>query len=203
MFSMRKKASGGPEYIIAGLGNPGKQYETTRHNSGFLFVDALADRHGAKINKIKFRALTAKADIGGHCCLLMKPQTFMNDSGLSLREACAFYKIPPENVVVIFDDVSLPFASVRVRARGSDGGHNGIASIISHLGGSGFPRVKVGIGAKPHEEMELADWVLSGFSKEELKTLHTLIPKVCGAVELIVGGETEKAMDLYNTNGSK
>lgn len=201
MFNTRRRTSGGPEYIIAGLGNPGKQYETTRHNSGFLFIDALADKHGVKINKIKFRALTAKADIGGHACLLMKPQTYMNESGLSLREACGFFKIPPEKVVVIFDDVSLPFASLRVRARGSDGGHNGIASIINHLGSSDFPRVKVGIGDKPHEEMELADWVLSVFSKEELKTLHTLIPKVCGAVELIVGGDTQKAMDTYNANG--
>ncbi|HOU09498.1 MAG TPA: aminoacyl-tRNA hydrolase [Clostridiales bacterium] len=203
MFSMRKRASGGPEYIVAGLGNPGKQYETTRHNSGFLFIDALADRHGVKINKIKFRALTAKADIGGRCCLLMKPQTYMNESGLSLREACGFYKIPPEKVVVIFDDVSLPFATVRVRPRGSDGGHNGVASIISHLGSSGFPRVKVGIGPKPHEEMELGDWVLSRFSAEELKALGTLIPNVCGAVELIVVGDINKAMDMYNANGSK
>jgi len=200
MFSLRKRTSGGPEYIIAGLGNPGKKYETTRHNSGFLFIDALADQHGVKINKIKFRALTAKADIGGHCCLLMKPQTDMNDSGLSLREACDFYKIPPEKVIVIFDDVSLPFSAVRVRARGSDGGHNGISSIIQHLGSSNFPRVKVGIGSKPHEGMKLADWVLSNFTKEELKTLHTRIPKVCGAVELIAGGDTDKAMSTYNAN---
>ena len=129
-FSRRAPISGPPEFIIVGLGNPGKQYELTRHNAGFLFADLLADKNGVKINKIQFKAVTASLTLGGVKCLLMKPQTFMNNSGEAVRQAASFYKIPPERILVVFDDISLPCGRLRIRRKGSDGGHNGIKSII-------------------------------------------------------------------------
>lgn len=148
-----------------GLGNPGKQYELTRHNAGFLFADLLADKNGVKINKIQFKAVTASLTLGGVKCLLMKPQTFMNNSGEAVRQAASFYKIPPERILVVFDDISLPCGRLRIRRKGSDGGHNGIKSIIYHLNSDAFPRVKLGVGEKPHPDYDLADWVLSQFKK--------------------------------------
>ena len=160
-FSRRAPISGPPEFIIVGLGNPGKQYELTRHNAGFLFADLLADKNGVKINKIQFKAVTASLTLGGVKCLLMKPQTFMNNSGEAVRQAASFYKIPPERILVVFDDISLPCGRLRIRRKGSDGGHNGIKSIIYHLNSDAFPRVKLGVGEKPHPDYDLADWVLS------------------------------------------
>ena len=181
--------SGPPEFIIVGLGNPGKQYELTRHNAGFLFADLLADKNGVKINKIQFKAVTASLTLGGVKCLLMKPQTFMNNSGEAVRQAASFYKIPPERILVVFDDISLPCGRLRIRRKGSDGGHNGIKSIIYHLNSDAFPRVKLGVGEKTHPDYDLADWVLSQFKKDELALLREAAEKACSAAELIVAGD--------------
>lgn len=190
--------SGPPEFIIVGLGNPGKQYELTRHNAGFLFADLIADKNGVKINKIQFKAVTASLTLGGVKCLLMKPQTFMNNSGEAVRQAASFYKIPPERILVVFDDISLPCGRLRIRRKGSDGGHNGIKSIIYHLNSDAFPRVKLGVGEKPHPDYDLADWVLSQFKKDELALLHEAAEKACSAAELIVSGDIDKAMSNFN-----
>lgn len=183
--------------MIVGLGNPGKQYELTRHNAGFLFADLLADKNNAKINKIQFKAVTGIVTLGSTKCLLMKPQTFMNNSGEAVREAAAFYKIPPERILVVFDDISLPCGKLRIRRKGSDGGHNGIKSIIYHLNSDAFPRIKLGIGEKPHPDYDLADWVLSTFKKDELALLHDAAENACSAAELIVSGNIEKAMSDF------
>lgn len=190
--------SGPPEFIIVGLGNPGKQYELTRHNAGFLFADLLADKNGVKINKIQFKAVTASLTLGGVKCLLMKPQTFMNNSGEAVRQAASFYKIPPERILVVFDDISIPCGRLRIRRKGSDGGHNGIKSIIYHLNSDAFPRVKLGVGEKPHPDYDLADWVLSQFKKDELALLREAAKKTCSAAELIVAGDIDKAMSSFN-----
>lgn len=197
-FSRRTPMSGPPEFIIVGLGNPGKQYELTRHNAGFLFADLIADKNGVKINKIQFKAVTASLTLGGVKCLLMKPQTFMNNSGEAVRQAASFYKIPPERILVVFDDISLPCGRLRIRRKGSDGGHNGIKSIIYHLNSDAFPRVKLGVGEKPHPDYDLADWVLSQFKKDELALLHEAAEKACSAAELIVSGDIDKAMSNFN-----
>ncbi len=197
-FSRRAPISGPPEFIIVGLGNPGKQYELTRHNAGFLFADLLADKNGVKINKIQFKAVTASLTLGGVKCLLMKPQTFMNNSGEAVRQAVSFYKIPPERILVVFDDISLPCGRLRIRRKGSDGGHNGIKSIIYHLNSDAFPRVKLGVGEKPHPDYDLADWVLSQFKKDELALLREAAEKACSAAELIVAGDIDKAMSNFN-----
>ena len=198
-FRRNSSPSGPPEYLIVGLGNPGRQYELTRHNAGFLFADLLADKSNEKISKIQFKSVTALTDVGGHKCLLMKPQTFMNNSGEAVKQAAAFYKIPPEKIVVVFDDISLPCGKLRIRRKGSAGGHNGIKSIISHLGSDNFPRVKLGVGEKPHPEYDLADWVLSNFKKDEIPALREAAEKACDAVELIVKGDTDKAMSNFNS----
>ena len=190
--------SGPPEFIIVGLGNPGKQYELTRHNAGFLFADLLADKNCVKINKIQFKAVTASLTLGGVKCLLMKPQTFMNNSGEAVRQAASFYKIPPERILVVFDDISLPCGRLRIRRKGSDGGHNGIKSIIYHLNSDAFPRVKLGVGEKPHPDYDLADWVLSQFKKDELALLREAAEKAYSAAELIVAGDIDKAMSNFN-----
>lgn len=198
-FSRNKVPSGPPEYLIVGLGNPGKKYELTRHNAGFLFADLLADNNNAKISKIQFKSVTATVELGGHRCLLMKPQTFMNNSGEAVKQAAAFYKIPPEKIIVVFDDISLPCGKLRIRRKGSAGGHNGIKSIIYHLNSDNFPRVKLGVGEKPHPDYELADWVLSNFKKDEIPQLREAADKACSAVGLIVCGDTDRAMSNYNS----
>lgn len=188
-----------PEFLIVGLGNPGKKYEFTRHNTGFLTADVLALKFSFKIDRLKFKSLMGELNLNGHRCIVMKPQTFMNNSGEAVREAASFYKIPPENVIVMYDDISLPVGKLRIRRKGSDGGHNGIKSIIYHLRSDQFPRIKIGVGEKPHPDADLADWVLSGFSKQELLELRSASDKACEALELIVEGNTEKAMNLYNS----
>lgn len=198
-FFRRRTETGSPEYIIAGLGNPGSKYEATRHNTGFIFMDILADKYNIKINKIKFKAVTAVADINGHKCLLLKPQTFMNESGQSIREAASFYKIPPEKIIVIFDDISLDCGKIRIRRKGTDGGHNGIKSIIYQIQSDNFPRIKLGIGKKPHPDYDLADWVLSSFSKDELELMKKSAADAVSALELMVDGEIDKAMSDYNS----
>lgn len=200
MFGILKDTnrSGGIEFLIVGLGNPGGKYEITRHNAGFLCADLFAESMNTEIKRLKYHALTAEVNIDGHRCLLMKPQTFMNNSGEAVGEAAKFYKIPAEKVIVMFDDISLPIGKLRVRRKGSAGGHNGIKSIISHLGSENFPRVKIGVGAKPHPDYDLADWVLANFKKEDFPALKEAMVNAGEAVKLIVNGNTDKAMNLYN-----
>ncbi len=198
-FSRNKTSAGAPEFIIVGLGNPGRQYELTRHNAGFLFEDLLADNNNTKISKIQFKSVTATIDLGGHKCLLLKPQTFMNNSGEAVKQAASFYKIPAEKIIVVFDDISLPCGKLRIRRKGSAGGHNGIKSIIYHLNSDNFPRVKLGVGEKPHPDYELADWVLSNFKKDEIPMLRQAAENACSAVELMVKGNIDEAMSKYNS----
>lgn len=198
IFKKKSFSSSGPECLIVGLGNPGRQYENTRHNAGWLCMEMLSDRLGVKINKIKFKSTVGEADIGGHRCLLMKPQTFMNLSGEAVGEACRFYKIPPEKVIVIFDDISLPCGGLRIRRKGSAGGHNGIKSIIQHLGSDNFPRIKLGVGAKPHEDYDLADYVLSAFSKDEIPQMKRAMEKACDALEYLADGKIDEAMSKFS-----
>ncbi len=198
-FSRNKTPSGPPEFIIVGLGNPGKKYELTRHNAGFLFADLLADKNNASINKIQFKSVTANINISGHRCLLIKPQTFMNNSGEAVKQAASFYKIPPENIIVVFDDISLPCGKMRIRRKGSDGGHNGIKSIIYLLNSDKFPRIKLGVGEKPHPDYDLADWVLSSFKKTELDELRVAAENACKAVEMMVQGNIDGAMSNFNS----
>ncbi|MEZ3496126.1 MAG: aminoacyl-tRNA hydrolase [Lachnospiraceae bacterium] len=190
---------GAPEFMIVGLGNPDRKYEFTRHNAGFLCVDMLAQKHGFTVKKLKFRSLLGNAVIGGHRCLILKPQTYMNLSGEAVREAAAFYKIPPERILVLFDDISLDVGKLRIRRKGTDGGHNGIKNIIYHLASDKFPRIKIGVGKKPHPDYDLADWVLSEFKKDEEAPLKSALENACAAVELLLDGETDKAMNLYNS----
>ena len=203
MFNrFRKNTSasvGAPEFIVAGLGNPERKYTLTRHNSGFLCVDALAEKHGFEVKKLKFHSLFADTVINGHRVIVLKPQTYMNNSGEAVGECAKFYKIPPERVIVIFDDISLDVGKLRIRRKGSDGGHNGIKSIVNHLGSSDFPRIKIGVGKKPHPDYDLKDWVLGEFSKEEQKILISALRNAADAVSLLLDGETDKAMNLYNS----
>ena len=203
MFNLFNKDSGikggAIEYIVVGLGNPGKEYEYTRHNAGFIAVDKIAEKYNCNINKLKYKAMIGDCTISGKRVLLMKPQTFMNLSGESVVQAMSFYKIPPENVIVLFDDISLDVGRMRVRRKGSDGGQRGMRSIIGLNGSENFPRVKIGIGDKPNPHWQLADWVLSRFTKDELGILDKVTDKACGAVEYIIGGNIDKAMAEYNS----
>ena len=192
------KKSGAYDYIIAGLGNPGAKYEMTRHNAGFLAIDMLAMKQNKEIKRLKFHALTCDAEIEGKKCLLMKPQTFMNNSGEAIGEAAKFYKIPPQNIIVLSDDISLDVGKIRIRRKGSAGGHNGLKSIIAHLGSEDFPRVKIGVGKKPNAYMDLADWVLGRFPKELEPQLKEALEIADGAISLIVQDKFDRAMNLYN-----
>ena len=185
-------------WIVVGLGNPGSQYDRTRHNVGFRAIDALADSLGVKINRSRFRALTATAVIGGEKVLLLKPQTFMNASGLAVEPAAAYYKVPTDRILVIFDDISLPIGKIRIRADGSAGGHNGLKSLISALGRQDFPRIKVGVGAKPHPDYDLADWVLSKFSSREEKDLAPAVEHAVDAVSFYLKNGAEKTAAKFN-----
>ena len=194
----RKNFGGSVEYIIVGLGNPDKKYENTRHNTGWLALDYIAEKQNCRVNRIKFKSFVGECNMGGSKVLLMKPTTYMNNSGQAVVEAMNFYKLPPENVIVIFDDISLDVGKMRIRAKGSDGGQKGMRSIIYLSGSDNFPRVKIGVGHKP-EKWDLADWVLSHFTESEYKTLIETADKACDAAELMIGGQTDKAMNLYNS----
>lgn len=199
MFGKKFNNTGSIEYIIAGLGNPGAKYEFTRHNIGFMFVDYWANKESKKISKLKYKSLISEVTISGHKCLIMKPQTYMNNSGEAIREAADFYKIPPEKVIVIYDDISFDVGKIRIRRKGSAGGHNGIKSIIQHLGSDNFPRIKIGAGKKPENGFDQVDWVLSHFSKDELETLRNSAEKVCEVLPLMVEDKIDEAMNKANT----
>lgn len=186
------------EYIIAGLGNPGIQYENSRHNAGFMAISAMEKKYNFSVKTHKFKALTADATIGGKRCLVMKPETYMNNSGEAIELAMKFYKIPLENVIVIFDDISLEPSQMRIRRKGSAGGHNGLKSIIALCDGEDFPRIKIGVGKKPRPDYDLADWVLGKFSDEDRKKIDLVCEKSCDAVELIVQGKISEAMNKFN-----
>ena len=185
-------------HIIVGLGNPGDKYTYTRHNAGFLAIDYLLSRFSISCNKLKFKALTGEIKLGGVRALLMKPQTFMNASGEAIREACAFYKISPENVIVISDDASFDIGKLRIRKNGSAGGHNGLKSIIECLNSDKFPRIKLGVGQKPNPDYDIADWVLARIPTEKEKTFCKLLEHIPNILELMLTGNTEKAMCDYN-----
>lgn len=196
MFS---KNSGGYEYLIVGLGNPGAKYEMTRHNAGFLAVDLFAIKENFNVKKLKFHALVGDVKIGGKKCLVMKPQTFMNNSGESVGEAAKFYKIPPENIVVISDDISLDVGNIRIKRKGSAGGHNGLKSIIANLDSENFIRIKVGVGKKPFADYDLADWVLGRFPKDKESDLKQALENAVDSIPYIVNNQIDKAMNLYNS----
>ncbi len=185
-------------HIVVGLGNPGDKYFTTRHNAGFLTMDYIAQKYSARIDRAKFKALCGEATIAGKSVLLMKPQTFMNNSGEAVAQAAKFYKIAPENIIVICDDVNLEVARLRVRRKGSDGGQNGMKSIINHLGSDAFPRIKVGVGQKPHPDYDLASWVLSEFGEEDKKKLFDSFLVICDGLEKILAGDVDGAMQVCN-----
>lgn len=197
-FSSKRPAPGPVEFIIVGLGNPGKEYENTRHNAGFMAVDRLAEKQNTSVNRVKFKGCVGECTLAGRRVLLLKPGTFMNLSGQSVKEAMAFYKIPPERTLILFDDINLPPGRLRVRRKGSDGGHNGMKNIIYLSGSDQFPRVKLGVGQKPNPEYDLADWVLSKFTQADRKALDSALDNACAAAEQIVRGETDQAMNLYN-----
>ena len=186
------------DYIIAGLGNPGKKYEKTRHNTGFMALDFMAEKLDVKIESEKFKALYGIGEIEGKKVLFLKPQTFMNLSGFSVLAAITFYKVSPENTLLIFDDVLLPVGKMRIRKSGSHGGQNGVKNIMELCGADNFPRIKIGIGDKPNLDWDLADWVLSSFSAEEQKSLEAVFKNAYEAAKLIISGETDEAMNRYN-----
>ncbi|MBO7310501.1 MAG: aminoacyl-tRNA hydrolase [Clostridia bacterium] len=187
------------KYIVAGLGNPGKEYEGTRHNAGFMCVDYISEKYNVKIDRAKFRALTAVVDINGTGVLLMKPQTYMNLWGEAVGEAARFYKIPPENVIVISDDVNLDVGRLRVRKSGSAGGQKGLNNIIDALGTDNIPRIRIGVGKKPHPDYDMKDWVLSNFGNEEKQVLGGLYGKALDGIAKIIVGDIEGAMQICNT----
>lgn len=198
MFGKKKFATGSVEYLIVGLGNPDRKYENTRHNAGFMMIDYIADKLGVKINRVKFKSTVGEGKIGECKALFMKPSTYMNNSGEAVVEAMNFYKIPAENVVVLLDDVNLDVGKMRIRSKGSDGGQKGMRSIIYLSGKDNFPRIKIGVGKKPHPDYDLAAWVLSRFTNNELKELEKIAENSLEAVRLIVDGKTDRAMNLFN-----
>jgi len=201
MFLNRKKQFNNSSYdfIIAGLGNPGVKYEMTRHNAGFLAMDLFAIEEKIDIKKLKFHSLVADVMIDGKRCLVMKPQTMMNNSGEAVGEAAKFFKVPAENVIIVYDDISLDVGQTRIRRKGSAGGHNGIKSIIAHLSSENFPRIKIGVGKKPNPEYDLVSWVLGKFPKEQESDLKSALENSAKAIRLIVNGEIDRAMNLYNS----
>lgn len=200
LFSSRPSVPTGPvEFLIVGLGNPGRQYENTRHNAGFITLDVIAEKAGARVDRIKFKGLCGEGMLGGKKVLFLKPSTFMNLSGQAVQEAMAFYKLPPEKVLVIFDDISLEPGRLRIRRKGSDGGHNGIKNIIYLSGKDTFPRIKMGVGKKPNPGWDLADWVLSRFTEDEGKALLEAANRAASAAELIVQGKIDEAMNRYTS----
>ncbi len=197
-FKKSTLSAEGETYIVVGLGNPGSEYENTRHNTGFMALDTLAEKYNIKVDRLKFKSLCGMGIIEGQRVLLMKPSAYMNLSGQAVTEAMAFYKTPPERTLILFDDISLDTGKLRIRRKGSDGGHNGMKNIIYLSGSDQFPRIKIGVGAKP-AQWNLADWVLSRFSSQELKDMQQSCHAVSEAVPLILQGSMDKAMNKFNS----
>jgi len=185
-------------WLIVGLGNPGREYERTRHNAGFRALDVLAENLGCKVDKLKFQGLYNQVSYNGKKIFLLKPQTYMNLSGRSVLQLSAYFNIPPQRIIVLFDDISLPPGRLRIRGDGSAGGHNGIKSIISEVGSQDFPRVKIGVGAKPNPEYDLADWVLSGFSAQEEKALAVSLKNAADAALAVIDRGVSEAANRFN-----
>jgi len=194
----QKPAPAAVSWIVAGLGNPGAKYESTRHNAGYMALDLLAEELKTPVNRLKFKALSGVGNLEGQGVLLLKPQTFMNLSGESVAEAAAFYKVPPERVLVLCDDVALPIAKLRVRRKGSDGGHNGLKNIAAHLHTQDFPRIKIGVGGPPHPDYDMADWVLSRFTNAELKDLLPACKRAAEGARIVVTQGVDAAMQRLN-----
>jgi len=190
-------------FLIAGLGNPGKKYEMTRHNIGFEVIDYISKEYGIKVNKIKHKSLIGEGVLKGQRVILAKPQTFMNLSGESIREICEYYKISAENIIVVYDDVSLPTGSIRIRAKGSAGGHNGMKSIIYQLQTEEFPRLRIGVGAPEHSEHDLADYVLGRFAKREAPDIIDAVITAPDAISAIMSHGAELAASRYNKGNGK
>ncbi len=189
---------GGVQWLIVFLGNPGPRYAFTRHNAGFLAADALAEKLGVSVQRLRFHALTGQAEIAGQKVLLMKPQTMMNLSGDAVAPAAKFYKVPPERILVVSDEVSLPVGQLRIRKKGSAGGHNGLKSIISRLGSEVFPRIRVGVGAPPHPDYDMADWVLGSFQNQDAETIRDAAKAAAEACVSYIQDGPDKAMSKYN-----
>lgn len=191
-------SKGGAEWIVAFLGNPGLKYNGTRHNAGFMAADAMEKKLGVSINKMRFKALTQTVDIGGKKVLLMKPQTFMNLSGDAIVQAANFYKVLPERVLVVSDETALPIGKLRIRRGGSAGGHNGLKSVIARLGTDQFPRIRLGVGDKPHPDYDMADWVLSAFKGQDAADMELVAKKAADAVECYITEGADRAMNKFN-----
>ena len=188
----------GVTWLVVFLGNPGLKYEWTRHNAGFMAAEAFAKAHQVSINRARFRALTAIYELGGEKLLLMKPQTYMNLSGEAAAQAVRFYKIPPQHVLVVSDETALPIGKIRIRTKGSAGGHNGLKSLIACLGTEDFPRIRLGVGAPPHPDYDMADWVLSSFRNQDAEDMAAAAVRAAEAVECYILRGPERAMNLYN-----
>lgn len=194
-----QNARGKIEYVIAGLGNPGPEYENTRHNAGFIVLDMLAKQCGEEINRMQFKGRTADVVLGDKRCLLLKPTTYMNNSGESIVQALEFYKLDVSSLIVVCDDISLDVGRLRIRRKGSHGGHNGLRSICELTGSDSYERIKMGVGKKPHPDYDLAKWVLGKFGKEDMEKLNTAAENACECIKLMVQGKTDQAMNKYNS----
>ena len=194
------RGGNGISWIVVFLGNPGTKYVGTRHNAGFMACDALERELNVSVNKLRFKALTATVSIGGEKVLLMKPQTYMNLSGEAVIQAVKFYKVAPEHVIVVSDEVALPIGKMRIRKSGSAGGHNGLKNIILHLGTEEFPRIRMGVGSAPHPDYDMADWVLGSFKGQDAADMEELAKRVSKAIQCYVTEGAERAMNLYNRN---
>ena len=194
-----QNARGKIEYVIAGLGNPGPEYENTRHNAGFIVLDMLAKQCGEEINRMQFKGRTADVMLGDKRCLLLKPTTYMNNSGESIVQALEFYKLDVSSLIVVCDDISLDVGRLRIRRKGSHGGHNGLRSICELTGSDSYERIKMGVGKKPHPDYDLAKWVLGKFGKEDMEKLNTAAENACECIKLMVQGKTDQAMNKYTS----
>lgn len=194
-----QNARGKIEYVIAGLGNLGLEYENTRHNAGFIVLDMLAKQCGEEINRMQFKGRTADVMLGDKRCLLLKPTTYMNNSGESIVQALEFYKLDVSSLIVVCDDISLDVGRLRIRRKGSHGGHNGLRSICELTGSDSYERIKMGVGKKPHPDYDLAKWVLGKFGKEDMEKLNTAAENACECIKLMVQGKTDQAMNKYNS----
>lgn len=197
-ISQSQNSMGQPEYIIAGLGNPGMQYDNTRHNAGFNVIDTLAEQYGTEINRLRFKGKTAEISIDGIKCLLLKPTTYMNNSGESIVQAMEFYKLDIDKLIVVCDDISLDCGKIRIRRKGSHGGHNGLRSIIDLTGRDDFERIKIGVGKKPHPDYDLAKWVLGKFRPNDIEKMKLSTQNACESIKLMIHKKTDEAMNKYN-----